>query len=253
MKNIYYLNLDENTERRFEMEAQFDKCGFTGKRIESIKGSLLKNEDYAKLISDTLGIDLKYLNEKWLKNRSNFKTMSNNIDFILPRFGLYLSTIKAIQTALKNGDEDCIILEDDAIITGKIEIPVLDCDLIYLGATFKGEKYCDGETILVDPKRIKLFGSFGYYIKNLKETLKVLLSVFQEGKSYDKPVPAEWRYSLYIKRRCQSIDLFYINYYQKYGIVYFLNPQPISHPNINTSTINKSQYKYSKNGLRFKY
>tara|TARA_R110000765_G_scaffold163464_1_gene268345 strand:- start:240 stop:995 length:756 start_codon:yes stop_codon:yes gene_type:complete len=251
MESIYYLNLAENTTRRIEMEGQLEKYDIVGNRIESIKGIALKNLHYKTLVSASLGIDMKYLDEEWLLNRSNFKTMSSDIDFILPRFGLYLSTIKAIQTAIKNGDEDAIILEDDAIVTGKIEIPnKIDCDLIYLGATFKGENYGGGETILVDPNRIKLYGTFGYYIKNLRETLGVLLSPFQDGGGKDKhPL---WRDSK-VKLRCQSMDMFYINYYQKYGTVYFMNPQPISHPIINTSTINKTQYKYFKNGLRFKY
>ena len=250
MKSIYYLNLSENTKRQVEMEEQLKIYGYKGNRIESIKGLELPYLNYSEKVSESLGIDIKYLRNDWLLNRSNFKTMSSDINYILPRYGLYLSTIKAIQTAIKNGDEDAIILEDDAIINGKIDVPNIDCDLIYLGATFKGEKYCDGDLIVVDPKQIKLYGTFGYYIKNLKETLKILLSPFQEGGGKDKhPL---WR-SDSVKLRCQSIDMFYINYYQKYGKVYFINPQPISHPTINTSTINKTQYKYFKNGLRFNY
>jgi hypothetical protein len=250
MKSIYYLNLSENTTRQVEMEEQLKKFEYKGNRIESIKGLELKNLRYRLLVSGSLNLNIKYLNEDWLLNRSNFKTMSNDINYILPRFGLYLSTIKAIQTAIKNGDDDAIILEDDAIINGKLDVPDIECDLIYLGATFKGEKYCDGEVIEVDPNRIKLYGTFAYYIKNLKETLKLLLSPFQEGGGKDKhPL---WR-DPNVKLRSQSIDMFYINYYQKYGKVYFINPQPISHPTINISTINKTQYKYFKNGLRFNY
>ena len=250
MLNIFYINMDKNTDRNDFMIQQLNKYDYKINRIAGIDGLKLKDFDYRNKISSMLNIDTAYLVEPWLKCRSNFKTMSSNIDYILPRFGLYLSTIKLIKTAIMNGLNSCVILEDDAIIKNEIKIPNIDADLIYLGATFKGDRYAEGELICVDPKKIVLFGTFGYYVNNCQAFLKVLEAPFQGGRSFDKHVL--WR-SGNIKLRCQNIDSFIKNHYQMNGTVYFVNPQTISHPTKNISTINTKQYNYSNNNLRFEY
>ena len=254
MDNCYYINLAESTERDNYMQNQLSKKNININRVQAFRGSYLKEPVYQGLVSALLEIDKKFLTQDWLLNRSNFKTLSMDIDYILPRFGLYLSTLRALIQAQNDGHKSCVIMEDDCIIKGQIEIPEIeDADIIYLGATFSGQKYTDGDKkiIKVDPKKIKLFGTFAYYIKDIKSMIRVLKSPFQIGKKgFDKHT--DWR-SGHIKLRCQNIDNFLKNYYQKYGNCYFLNPSPVIHPHDNISTINLRSFDYGKNGLRFLY
>ena len=249
--HIFYINLDKSIERREYMEKQAIDKGLIINRVSGIYGLNLLNQKYRKNISKILKLDERYLEPDWLLCRSNFKTMSSNINYILPRFGLYLSTIKLLEQAKACGLNNCIVLEDDSIILDKIVVPdIKNADIIYLGATFQGERYSNEKIIKVDPGKIKLYGTFAYYVNDIDAMLKVLRAPFQDGKAYDKN--PEWR-SGTIKLRCQNIDSFLKNYYQKYGDCYFLNPAQIEHPVENISTINKKQYNYGKNNLRFKY
>lgn len=253
MDNCYYINLMESPERDNYMKNQLSKNNININRVQAIKGRCLKDEPFKCLVSALLDIDKKFLTEEWLLNRSNFKTLSRDIDYILPRFGLYLSTLRALQQAQNDGHKSCVIMEDDCIIKDKIEIPDINADIIYLGATFAGEKYTVGDKkiIKVEADKIKLFGTFAYYVKDIKSMIRILKSPFQIGKKgYDKH--EDWR-SGHIKLRCQNIDNFFKNYYQKYGNCYFLNPCPVIHPHDNISTINSRAFDYGKNGLRFLY
>jgi len=253
MDNCYYINLMESTERNRYMQNQLSKNNININRVQAIRGHLLRTAAYRDLVSELLEINPKYLKDEWLLNRSNFKTLSMNIDYILPRFGLYLSTIRALIQARNDGHSSCVILEDDCEIVKPIRIPDINADIIYLGATFQGDRYTDGDKkiIKVEPDKIKLFGTFGYYVKDIKSMLRILKSPFQIAKKgYDKH--KDWR-SGHIKLRCQNIDNFYKNYFQKYGNCYFLNPCPIIHPHDNISTINTASFDYNKNGLRFLY
>lgn len=253
MDNCYYINLMESPERDNYMKNQLSKNNININRVQAIKGRCLKDEPFKCLVSALLDIDKKFLTEEWLLNRSNFKTLSRDIDYILPRFGLYLSTLRALQQAQNDGHKSCVIMEDDCIIKDKIEIPDINADIIYLGATFQGERYTVGDKkiIKVEADKIKLFGTFAYYVKDIKSMIRILKSPFQIGKKgYDKH--EDWR-SGHIKLRCQNIDNFFKNYYQKYGNCYFLNPCPVIHPHDNISTINSRAFDYGKNGLRFLY
>jgi len=254
MDNCYYINLQESLERDFYMKNQLSENNININRVQAIKGLMLKEVVYRELVSHLLEIDEKYLREEWLMKRSNFKTLSMDIDYILPRFGLYLSTIRALIQAKNDGHNSCLILEDDCIIKEPIIIPKLkDADIIYLGATFQGDRYTkpDENIIKVEPKKIKLFGTFAYFITDIKSMIRILKSPFQLGeKGYDKH--KDWR-SGHIKLRSQNIDNFLKNYFQKYGNCYFLNPSPIIHPDENISTINTINYDYGKKGLRFLY
>ena len=249
--NIFYINLDKSVERKNYMEQQASKKGLDINRISGIYGLDLLNQKYREKVSNILNINERYLQTNWLLSRSNFKTMSCDINYILPRFGLYLSTIKLLQQAKASGFNNCVVLEDDSIILDEIVVPNIEnADIIYLGATFQGERYSNEKIIKVHPDKIKLYGTFAYYVNDIDSMLKVLLAPFQDGKAYDKN--PGWR-SGTIKLRCQNIDSFLKNYYQKYGDCYFLNPAIVEHPVENISTINKKQYNYGKNNLRFKY
>ena len=254
MDNCYYINLPTSKDRNRYMMNQLSKNNIDIHRVSGIRGLGLKTKEFRMIVSNMLEIDEKYLEEEWLSCRSNFKTLSSDIDYILPRFGLYLSTIRALMQAQKDGHKSCVILEDDCIINQPIAIPKIEnADIIYLGATFQGDRYtkADEYIIKVEPKKIKLFGTFAYYIQDIKSMLRILKSPFQPGpKGYDKH--KDWR-SGHIKLRCQNIDNFLKNYFQKYGNCYFINPSPVIHPPDNISTINTALFDYSKNGLRFLY
>ena len=235
MDNCYYINLPTSKDRNRYMMNQLSKNNIDIHRVSGIRGLGLKTKEFRMIVSNMLEIDEKYLEEEWLSCRSNFKTLSSDIDYILPRFGLYLSTIRALMQAQKDGHKSCVILEDDCIINQPIAIPKIENAYI----------------IKVEPKKIKLFGTFAYYIQDIKSMLRILKSPFQPGpKGYDKH--KDWR-SGHIKLRCQNIDNFLKNYFQKYGNCYFINPSPVIHPPDNISTINTTLFDYSKNGLRFLY
>lgn len=252
MNNCYYINMARSIERNRYMMNHLSENNIEINRVQGIVGKSLKTDDtYRYLVSKLLNINEKYLHEDWLMNRSNFKTLSMDINYILPRFGLYLSTIRALEQAKADGHKSCIIMEDDVIIKSPIEIPdIPDADIIYIGATFQGDRYDTGDVIKVDSKKIKLYGTFAYYVKDIKAMLLVLRAPFQEGRAYDKN--KDWR-SGHVKLRCQNIDNFFKNYYQKYGDCWFLNPSPCIHPDDNVSTINKVSFDYGRNNLRFLY
>jgi len=252
MNNCYYINLAQSVERNRYMLNHLSLNNIEINRVLGINGKLLKTDPtYRHLVSELLNIDEKYLTEEWLMCRSNFKTLSMNIDYILPRFGLYLSTIRALEQAKNDGHKSCVIMEDDVVIRSPIIIPeVENADIIYLGATFQGDRYNDGDLIKVDSQKIKLYGTFAYYVHDIKAMLRVLYAPFQEGRAFDKN--KDWR-SGHIKLRCQNIDNFFKNYYQKFGNCYFINPTPCVHPDDNISTINQISFDYGKNGLRFLY
>ena len=246
---FYYINLDRSIDRKNEMEKQFLKYNIDGERIQAVDGSrLLTDEKYKRIISIMTDIDEKYLNENWLIDRSNFKTLSRLMNFIAPRFALYLSTILALKTCIEQGENSLVLFEDDCVILQELQIPYIkDADLIYLGGTFSGKGF-DSPIIKVKNPDLKVYGSFSIYIPDCKKILKVLMSPFQSGPSKDKH--PDWR-SGDVKLRVQAIDLFYVNHFQKYGNCYVLNPSQITHPENNISTINKKMRNYIKLGLRF--
>lgn len=253
--DIYYLNLNESENRRDYMELQSEKLQKKLNRIPAVNGSKLKDRCYSHLTAIRAGLTIDQCRPAYYLNRTNFKTMSMNIDNILPKVGLYLTTIIALKTAIKNKSQGCIILEDDAIINS-LEIPPIDnADIIYLGGSISGSSYDEEKTIIkINPEKVKIYGTFGYCIptfEKMKEILQVLLSPYIDAfKGFDKH--DNWR-SGQVKLRVQSIDLFFINYFQKYGNCYLLNPLQIDHPLENNSTIINKQYNYKKNNLRFSW
>ena len=252
MENVFYINRNVDTNRNIYMQNQLTRLGILGTRVEAVEGNLLFNDNsYREKVQDILKIDKRYFEPEWVLNRSNFKVMTSLPTSVYPRFGLYLSTIKALMTAQDHGLNSCTILEDDAIIKSNVKTAVVpEADVVYLGGTFLGPHDSDDELIKIKSDRLKVFGTFGYIVQDINSILKILKAPFQDGQSFDKH--ADWR-SGNIKLRAQSIDNFYKNYFQKYGNCFFINPQSVTHPLDNLSTINKKQYNYEKCGLRFKY
>ena len=134
MNNCYYINLAQSVERNRYMLNHLSLNNIEINRVLGINGKLLKTDPtYRHLVSELLNIDEKYLTEEWLMCRSNFKTLSMNIDYILPRFGLYLSTIRALEQAKNDGHKSCVIMDDDVVLRSPIIIPeVENADIIFM-------------------------------------------------------------------------------------------------------------------------
>ena len=252
--DIYYLNLNESQERADFMDGQSQKLAKKITRIPAINGRKIKDDCYGHLTAIRAGLTRKQCSPDYYKNRTNWRTVCNSIEHILPRVGLYLTTIVALKTAIRNKSQGCIILEDDARIVS-LDIPTIpeDADIIYLGGSIKGDSYDESKTIIkILPEKVKVYGTFGYCIPTLakmKEVLNILLSAYIDSdKGFDKH--ADWR-SGQVKLRAQNIDSFFVNYFQKYGNCYLLNPTQILHPLDNESTINTTKYDYEKNKIRF--
>ena len=93
MKSIYYLNLSENTKRQVEMEEQLKIYGYKGNRIESIKGLELPYLNYSEKVSESLGIDIKYLRRcNYFRGRCNYKWKNRCTKYRL-RFNIFRSNI----------------------------------------------------------------------------------------------------------------------------------------------------------------
>uniref|UniRef100_A0A6C0J0S2 Glycosyl transferase family 25 domain-containing protein n=1 Tax=viral metagenome TaxID=1070528 RepID=A0A6C0J0S2_9ZZZZ len=259
---ILYINLEKDKTRKTKLESQLNKFNFNYHRIDAIYGKDLLKKKYRDIISKELYIsEIKLRPSYWL-NRSNFKSLSRDLNNILPRVGLFLSHLRALKYAYDNSFNNVVILEDDAIILPnilqKLLVPI-DTDIYYLGGTFSNLpnnlKKNPNKYIFIDPDKFKLFGTFGYLIPSFNkiiEILSVIYSVFNVGPSKDKH--ELWRTGE-IKLRAQSIDRFYVNWFQKYGKCYITNIVKVYHPEEDSdeSSINLKKFSYKKNNLRFYY
>jgi hypothetical protein len=275
MKNIkdftiYYINLDDSVERKKKLINNLNKYDLKSNRVSAINGRRLIEDEYRIKISRLLNVDENKLKPDYWLNRSNFKSLSTDINNILPRVGIFLSIMYAIKTAIENNENGAIFLEDDAIpmknILDNLLIPN-DTDIFYLGGTFQhleqakqsqakqSQAKQSNQTIKIDSTQLKLYGAFAFLIpsnKKLIEIKKVLYSIFNDGVSKDKH--NDWR-SGAIKLRAQSIDRFFVNWFQKYGNCYVTNLVKFYHPTDeeDVSTINRKKFNYKKHKLTFHY
>ena len=269
IKNYLIISLpnhNSSADRRANLKQQLKNKHYFF--IDAIHGISLMNPKYRARIAEELKIPYIKLGPDWVSKRSNFKTMTNSLVSILPRFGLYLSTIKSLKYAIKNNYDHVLIMEDDAMLktTGDIDIELdkneHEPDLVYLGGTCNKSCYneflslphqTESKLYSIKPHKLKLYGTFGYVIfgqKKIAEILRILLSVFNDGKSRDKH--PDWR-SGDIKLRCQAIDLFFINHFQKRGNCKIVYPTLVEHPLCNLSTIDlfpKKKHKLKSYNLK---
>ena len=246
--NIVYINLDSRPERADSIEKQLRKNGLNATRISAINGKKLRDKSYRQKIAQELDIaNSENLSPNFWMNRSNFKTMIKKEDPILGRVGCFLSHMKVMKTALEKGWDNVLVLEDDVMILpgssdAKINIPDTDnVDIHYFGGMFwhsgKNDfktsavqpKNPDTSWINVDPKYLKLIGTFAYSVNNpqkMQDIYNFCKSVFIGGKGHDKH--DEWR-SGNIKMRAQAMDFLYINHFQKNGQCMVRNPVLFSH------------------------
>lgn len=235
---VVYINLQKDIEKSKILQSNLKKAGFSEyQRIDAVYGKNLKDAGYRKKIGAALGVPADKLKPSFWLDRSNFKTMSPYEHVVLPKVGCYLSHLLAIKTALEKGYNGVLVLEDDSFplknIKTKFTIPK-DADVYYLGGTFFHQKQNIKENnskhILLNPEELKLCGTFSYILPNKEKMLdmyNLFMSVFNdEEKSND--IHAEWRTG-YPKMRAQSADFMYINYFQKYGTSYVINPVLFSH------------------------
>ena len=259
--NIIYLNLDKRTDRRKLMEDQLNKYKIEANRISAINGKKLKNKEYRLKISKQLKIPEEKLRVSYWMNRSNFKTMICQTDLVLGRVGCFLSHLKIMKYAIDNNLTNILVLEDDVNfikdnINNNIEPPE-DADICYLGGMFwhlkeEPEKILN-QWIKINPNLLKILCTYSYLIHNKKTILDIYnlcMSCFIDGKGHDKsPL---WRKGI-MKMRAQSIDFTYINYFQKLGTCYIINPVMFYHNEDMTSDISPQYGKSAKKKWKHSY
>ena len=246
--HILYINLKEDTEKRKRIEHQLDSLKLSYTRVDAVRGSKLRNLAYRKKISKLLNVPMNKLSYKFWTDRKNFKTMCNSHSKILNKVGCYLSHLLAMIIANKKNLKSVVILEDDADIQNNynkdIKVPK-DADMVYIGGSFfqkedKIPKYLR-KLIKVDTDIFKIAGTFGYIIPNsntIQDIINVTKSVFLPGKGKDKH--KDWRTGK-IRLRAQAMDFMYINFFQKYGNCYLVNPIMIIHKEQGSNICNNRQ------------
>ena len=249
--HVLYINLKEDTEKKKRIEHQLDSLKLKYTRIDAVRGSDLKSPAYRRKISKLLDIPMSKLTVKYWTDRKNFKTMCKYPDSIIKKVGAYLSHLLAVKTANDNDFKSVLIIEDDAdLLTNikqNIRIPK-DADIIYLGGSFFNEVKSDSKIkkklVKLDTEHIKLVGAFAILIPTVSKIVdveNVLRSVFLSGKGRDKS--DDWR-SGDVRLRAQAVDFAYLNFFQKYGNCYLVNPVMISHKELGSNiTNNRQKYK----------
>lgn len=257
---ILYINMDKDTEREERLLENMDKLGLNGFRIEAVNGRKLKLSEYRNIVSNELDLSVDKLKPEYWLSRKNFKALSRDADIILPRVGCLLSHYKAIKMAHFAGLNNVLILEDDAILlktmTKNFNVPS-DADVLYFGGTFshetKNPTLSKGPIIKINTDKLKLYGMFGYYIptkEKIADMYNVFHSTFLDGPG--KLKPPNWR-SGKVRLMGQNNDRILINFFQKYGNCYFLNPVRIYHLEEGDKS-NLGNKKYSKRyGMKFHY
>ena len=250
---ILYINLEKDTKRRLVLENDLNKLKNSYNRIEAIYGKNLHNRTYRNSVAKLLGVHPSKLHPNYWMDRHNFKSMSMNENNILARVGAYLSHLKSVKYAYENNYDKLMIMEDDAcpLVNFYEEFPVpKDVDILYAGGYFiKQDDYnpdYQSSLIPINTEEFKLVGAYSYILPNRKaiETVyRVLMSVFLHGKGHDKD--DNWR-SGKVRLRATNIDVMYVNYFQKLGNTYVINPVRVAAREFESNiTNNRSEYKLS--------
>jgi len=228
---ILYINLDKDKKRRIVLEKDLNKIKADFTRVEAVYGKNLYNDKYRHKIAKILGVHHTKLHPNYWMDRHNFKSMSMNENNILARVGCYLSHVISVKQAYDKGFDKLMVFEDDAcpLVNFYEEFPVpKDADMVYPGGYFiKQDNYnpdYQSSLIPINTEEFKMAGTYSYILPNKKaiETVyKVLMSVFLQGKGHDKD--DNWR-SGKVRLRATNIDFMYINYFQKLGKTYVINP-----------------------------
>ncbi len=249
--HILYINLKEDTEKRKRIEHQLDSLKLNYTRVDAVRGSELSKLAYRKKIGNLLGIPMTKLKVNYWTDRKNFKTMCKYPDAIMKKVGAYLSHLYAIKIAKDKNLSKILILEDDANFldnSNKSFIVPKNADIMYLGGSFfnKVEKTPKllKRVIKLDTDIIKLVGAFALLIpskQKINDINNVLRAVFLPGKGKDKH--KDWRTGT-IRLRAQALDFVYLNFFQKFGNCYLVNPVMIEHKELGSNICNnRKKYK----------
>ena len=248
---ILYINLKTDTKRRKVLEKDLKEINASFKRVDGIYGKNLYKKDYQEKIARKLKIPKSKLNPKFWFDRKNFKTMDNNKKSILSKVGCYLSHLMAIKTALTKGYDKVLILEDDAM-------PLINAfhtfnlpkktDIFYLGGAYihpENKKFTSKKKVIpIHTDKFKIVCAFAYIIPNremMKSLYKLFMAVFKSGPAHD--ISDNWRNNN-IRLRAQTADFMLINFVQKLGRAYVLNPPMFSTREFNSNIINnRGRYK----------
>ena len=248
---ILFINLKRDVKRRVIIENDLKQINAKFNRIDAVYGKDLYDLKYRKKIAKRIGVHEKKLHPDFWFNRSNFKTMDNNKNSILSKVGCYLSHLLALKQAIKLGYDKVLILEDDAMplinAFSSFSIPQ-NADLFYLGGAYihNPEKtfYSTKKTIPINTEQFKIVCAFAYLIPNkktIKSIYQLFMAVFLEGKGHDNP--DDWKNNT-IRLRAQTADFMLINFVQKLGNAYVLNPPMFATREFESNIINnRSRYK----------
>lgn len=251
---IFYINLESNIERKETFQKNLNSLRLTGHRIDGVHGLRLFSNSYVDKIATLLDIPHEKLKPNYFTNRKNFSTLSRDVNIILPKVGCLLSHLSVLKKAYDEQIDNCLILEDDAvllpdILKRNIEVPE-DADICYLGGTFRHNMITDYqsdiEIIKIKSEQLSIFGTFAYYLpskKSIKDLYRVTRSIFLSGKSKKKS--PDWR-SGQVRLMAGAYDRFLINHFQKNGNCYISNPILIYHEDNGFSNMNiktNSRYK----------
>jgi hypothetical protein len=250
---VLYVNLEKDVSKKEILEENLKKNGFRFERIDAIYGKKLGDKSYRAKVSKLLDIPDDKLEPSFWMDRKNFKTMCSYEDVVLAKVGCYLSHILAIKTALDNNYENVLILEDDSFPLSNINTPFRipdDADMYYLGGGFMHQvkpnlKDSKSEHILLDPSKLKLCCTFAYILpsrEKMETMYRLFMSVFNDSsdgisdeKSHD--IHEDWRTGE-PKMRAQSCDFMYINFFQKFGTSYVINPVLFTHKEMGSNIVN---------------
>jgi hypothetical protein len=250
---VLYVNLEKDVSKKEILEENLQKNGFRYERIDAIYGKKLGDKSYRAKVSKLLDIPDEKLEPSFWMDRKNFKTMCSYEDVVLAKVGCYLSHILAIKTALENNYENVLILEDDSFPLSNINTPFCipdDADMYYLGGGFMHQikptlKDSKSEHILLDTSKIKLCCTFAYILpsrEKMETMYRLFMSVFNDSsdgssdeKSHD--IHEDWRTGE-PKMRAQSCDFMYINFFQKFGTSYVINPVLFTHKEMGSNIVN---------------
>lgn len=100
---VVFINLDSDVVRRARMEAEFEKVGVQGRRLEAVRWTQLAEHEQARYYSPDLNA------------RQYHSKLVNG------EMGCYASHLKAWQMLLDSEHEHMAVLEDDVCLTGSFE------------------------------------------------------------------------------------------------------------------------------------